>query len=245
MKNVKMIRLEDGTILIERFSPVRRFEHIFVVILFVLLAVTGMPQKYFTTTWASWVLKAFGGLDNLRIFHRLSGLVFCFHLVIHLVGFVVGVLRDRMRMTLLPTAQDIYDIVDTLSYYLGYRKNPPLYPKFDYRQKFEYFGIVLGGMVMALSGLALLYPNRVVQFMSGEVILAAREAHSNEAVLALLVLVVWHMYGAHLSPEVFPGDSSILHGYITKEDLAKRHGAEYQRLFEELPPAEEEKRESK
>ncbi len=227
----KIIELEDGTTLIERFSSVRRFEHWFAVIIFLFLATTGLPQKYYTTEWAAELLRWFGGLDQLRGAHRLFGLFFCTHLVIHLLNIVLEVMRDHIRMTLFPTRKDLSDMVQTISYYLGHREKQPIYPKFDYRQKFEYLAIVLCSIVMAVSGLVLFFPIELMQVMSGEVILVAREMHSSQAVLALLLIIIWHLYGAQLSPEVFPGNASIVHGYMTKQELARKHGAEYERLF--------------
>jgi len=233
MERPRIIRRSDGVLLVERFSPLRRVEHLLTIVTFVVLVFTGFPQKFYDTAWAAWVLHALGGLDNERIVHRIAGLVFAFHALLHVLVIVVGILTTRIRLTLLPTPQDLRDVLASMAYYLGYRGKPPAYPKFDYRQKFEYLGIVLGGMVMILSGLTLLYPGAVASFLPGQVIPAARIAHSNEALLALLVLVVWHMYGSHLSPEVFPMDKSIFTGYMTAEELRERHALEYARLFPE------------
>lgn len=236
MSTPKIIEAADGTILVERFSPVRRAEHILVIVTFVALVVTGFPQKFHGTGWGRWMLENLGGLGATRTIHRAAGIVFAFHAVVHVLAALAGVLTRRLRLTLLPTPQDFRDLVQNLAYYFGYREHPPEFPKFDYRQKFEYMGILLGGLVMILSGLILLYPATVALWVTGEVIPAARVAHSNEAMLALLVLVVWHVYGSHLSPEIFPMDKTIFTGFITAEDLKHRHALEYKRLFP--PPAE-------
>ena len=89
----------------------------------------------------------------------------------------------------------------------------------------------MGGLIMIFSGLILLYPAFTVAFLPGEAIPAARVAHTNEALFAFLVLLIWHLYGSHLSPEVFPMDTSIFTGYISKHELRERHYLEYKRLF--------------
>lgn len=233
MSKTRILKKDDGTILVERFRPIRRLEHLVVFLTFVVLVVTGFPQKFYYTSGAAWVLRMLGGLDAARLVHRVAGVVFCLHLAVHLAVIVVGVLGKKMRLSLLPTSKDFHDVFDTLAYYLRRSDVKPVYDKFDYRQKFEYLGIVLGGMVMAFSGLALLYPSIVVSFLPGQVIPAARLAHSNEAMLALLVLVIWHVYGSHFSPEVFPMDKSIFTGYMTEEELKERHFLEYARVFPE------------
>ncbi|OFZ54624.1 MAG: hypothetical protein A2428_01745 [Bdellovibrionales bacterium RIFOXYC1_FULL_54_43] len=231
MSQPKIIRRPDGTILIERFSPFRRVEHLLVIAGFTLLVLTGFPQKFYEASWAASVLQFFGGLDRARTLHRVVGIIFSVQAVIHIAIIAVGILSSKMRLTLLPTSQDFRDVFATLSYYFGYTKEHPRYPKFDYRQKFEYLGMVLGGLVMVFSGLALLYPGFITSFLPGQIIPAARLAHSNEALLAFCVLVVWHVYGSHLSPEVFPMDKSMFTGYLTLDYLKEHHNLEYRRLF--------------
>lgn len=232
----KILKLEDGTVLIERFKPIRRVEHLFGILCFVLLVLTGFPQKFYEANWATSILQWFGGLDQARKVHHIVGIIFFIHTMIHLGAIVVGILMKKMRLTLFPTPQDFRDVIDTLRYYFGYSKEHPKYPLFDYRQKFEYIGLLLGGAVVIFSGFILLYPGLISNFLPGEIIPAAREAHSNEAMLALLVLVVWHVYGAHLSPDVFPGDKSIFTGYMTKEELKAHHALEYERIFGPIEP---------
>lgn len=229
--DTKILKRSDGVVFVQRFSPVRRAEHVLVVVTFAVLVLTGFPQKFYDAAWAAWLLRALGGLDHARFLHRMAGFVFTFHALAHLLAFVVGLVTRRMRPTLVPIPQDLRDAAGSMAWYLGYREHPPRLPKFDYRQKFEYLGMVLGGLVMVASGLILIYPGPTAQWLAGQVIPAARTAHSNEAMLAFLVLVVWHAYGAVFSPEVFPLDRSILTGYLTAEELKERHALEYERLF--------------
>jgi hypothetical protein len=67
--------------------------------------------------------------------------------------------------------------------------------------------------------------------LPAELIPAAKVMHSSEALLAFLIILVWHMFGAHLSPESFPMDTSIFTGRIRKEKLRREHPLEYEDLF--------------
>ena len=67
--------------------------------------------------------------------------------------------------------------------------------------------------------------------LPGHIIPAAREAHSTQAMLALIILIAWHIYGAHLAPEAFPMNKSIFTGYQTKEEFKRNHRLEYDRIF--------------
>ncbi|MFI5323980.1 MAG: hypothetical protein ACHQ6U_10705, partial [Thermodesulfobacteriota bacterium] len=48
----------------------------------------------------------------------------------------------------------------------------------------------------------------------------------NEALLAFLVIVIWHIYNAIFSPEVFPLDTSIFTGKISRERMLHEHPLE-------------------
>ncbi|NJK88806.1 MAG: hypothetical protein HC923_04995 [Myxococcales bacterium] len=227
---------EGGNLLVERFSPVRRFEHWLIAGSFILLILTGFPQKLDEMVVGHWLLTAFGGLDNARLIHRILGIIMSIHGVVHIMGWVVGVMNKKMRMTLLPDGQDVRDAWLQLQYYLGYRKHRAPMPKFDYRQKFEYMGMVLGGLVMIFSGLVLLYPALTARYLPGFFIPVAKMFHTSEAVLALLVLLIWHVYGSFLNPEVFPMDRSMFTGFMKVSDLAHHHEREYAFLFPEGEP---------
>ena len=146
-------------VMVERFRPARRVEHLLVIATFVVLVVTGLPQKFYDMHWAAATLRWLGGLDDARFIHRIAGLVFFGHVMAHIGAIVAGVFHRRMRLSMLPVPQDLRDAWQTLRHYFGRRDRPPALPIFDYRQKFEYIGLVLGGLVMIVSGFILMYPN--------------------------------------------------------------------------------------
>lgn len=238
MKGTRIYRDESGRTLVERFTSVRRLEHALVVVTFAVLLVTGFPQKFYDSSWASFVLSALGGLDRARALHRIAGVLFAGHAAVHLSAIVIGMLRRKLRLSLVPTSRDLEDAWNTLLFYLGVRDRGPDYGKFDYRQKFEYFGIVLGGLVMIATGLILMYPGLATLALPGQLVAASRVMHSNEALLALSVLTVWHLYDCIFSPEVFPLDRSIFTGFIEARELEERYRREYLRLFPEAAPPE-------
>ena len=216
-----------------RFSGYERFEHFAVMSLFTVLSITGFPQKFYDHRWAQVLVGWLGGVDTARWFHRAAGTLFTALVVVHVVRIVMSLVTGRTQLTMVPTRRDFDDAVQTLRYYFGMRDTPARFDHFDYRQKFEYWGMLLGSAIVAGTGLVLLFPILTARLLPGQVIPAAYVAHSQEGLMAFLVVIVWHIYNAHLSPEVFPFDSSIFTGQISLERLKHEHPIEYERVQRE------------
>jgi hypothetical protein len=55
-------------------------------------------------------------------------------------------------------------------------------------------------------------------------------AHSDEALLAVLSIVLWHFYNVHLNPDNFPGNQSWLTGKLSDTDMEREHPKEKARI---------------
>lgn len=215
-----------------RFTLKQRIEHASVMTLFILLALTGLPQKFYEASWAQWTITLLGGIDRVRWIHRAAGVMFTLFTFTHLGVISALVVTGRATLSLVPTRQDFLDAIQQLRYYLGVTDVPARFDKFDYKQKFEYWGLVLGAVIVISTGLILLFPIFTTRFLPGEVVPASKLAHGNEGLMAFLVVIVWHIYNAHLNPDVFPFDTTIFSGKISAERLHHEHELEYERLKE-------------
>src|SRR3990172_11811626 len=235
-----MARARQGYLI--RFSVRQRLEHLVIMVLFLLLALTGFPQKFYDAGWAQWLILHLGGIDRVHWLHRLSGILFALVALLHF-GVVLSLsVMKRIELSMVPAKKDFRDAIITLRYYLGFSEELAQFERYDYRQKFEYWGLVLGGNLMIVTGFILYFPTFWTGFLPGEVIPAAQVAHSNEGLLAFLVVIIWHIYNAHLNTDVFPFDASIFTGSISEERVEKEHPVEYARLIakkKELPAEKE------
>jgi formate dehydrogenase subunit gamma len=217
---------------VTRFSRRQRLEHLGVMTIFIVLCVTGLPQKFYTSGWAQAIILGLGGIDRVRWIHRFTGLVFTFLTALHITLTVGLVVIGRSGLSMIPTKQDFLDAITMVRYYLGTSDVQARFDKFDYKQKFEYWGLVMGAVIVISTGLVLLFPIPSTRFLTGEIIPAAKLMHGNEGLFAFLVVILWHMYNAHLNPDVFPFDTTIFTGKISVERLRHEHAMEYDRLKE-------------
>ena len=217
--------------LVRRFSGWAVFQHAAIILLFVALLVTGLPQKWPQAELSRWLVDAMGGIFAARWIHRVAGLLFTVLTLAHLAVAITMVSTRRWKATMLLNRQDFRDTLHNLRFYFGREEAPPRFGRYDYRQKYEYWGLIFGSLVMVGSGFVLFFPVLVSRLLPAELIPAAKAMHSNEAMLALAIILVWHLYGAHLNPDVFPADTSVFTGKISKERLHHEHPLEYEEIF--------------
>ena len=213
-----------------RFSRRQRIEHSLVMSLFIILAVTGFPQKFSDAGWARGTLALMGGVEVARALHRFAGIAFALLAAVHMGTAVTLVVTGKSRPSMIPGRKDFADAIKTLRYYLGASDQQAQFDRYDYRQKFEYWGIVMGGILMVATGLILYFPLLATRFFPGVSIPIAKVAHSNEGLMAFLVVLTWHIYNAHLNPDVFPFDFTIFNGKISRHRMETEHPLELVRL---------------
>jgi cytochrome b subunit of formate dehydrogenase len=217
---------------ITRFSVVERVEHFLAMTSFTLLVVTGLPQIWAHTSIGRSIISAFGGIGPTRAIHRVTGIVFIVLLVVHVTKGIVDAVRKRRLPIMFVRKQDFRDTLQTVRHFLGAAPAPRI-GKFDFRAKFEYWGLFLGGTLMSATGLMLLFPEAVSRIVPGGTIAAGRVLHGLEGTFAVLVVILWHTWSVILRPEIFPLDKSIFTGKIDLERLREEHPLEYERIFTE------------
>jgi cytochrome b subunit of formate dehydrogenase len=205
-----------------RFALSQRVEHAVMLASFITLAATGLPQKFAAAAWADAMIKFFGGIDNTRIIHRYAATALMLVAIYHLVAVVYRVVVRRVRMTMLPTLQDARDALQTFLYNIGLTKQRLQMGRYTFEEKVEYWSLVWGTVVMILTGFMMWNPIATARFFPGQFIPAAKAAHGGEALLAVMAIIIWHMWSVHLRKF----NKSMWTGRLTEDEMLHEHPLE-------------------
>ena len=206
----------------ERFPLARRIEHLVMLLSFTTLALTGLPQKFSSSPIAISFVRALGGIETLRTIHHTAAIVMMLGTAWHILVFgYMGYVR-RTRLTMLPSLQDAKDGWQALLYNIGRAKTPPQMGRYTFEEKMEYWAFVWGAIIMGFTGFMMWNPITITKFLPGEVIPAAKAAHGAEAILAVLAIIIWHMYGVHIKRF----NKAMFTGKITEEEMLHEHPLE-------------------
>ena len=213
-----------------RFNLYHRVTHALVMVSFLLLAATGLPLRFSQADWAGPMIALFGGVERAGQLHRLGGIITFLYFGMHLAYVVVALVRSKNRMKLLwgpesmvPQPQDVKDFIGMFRWYLG--KGPqPVFGRFSYLEKFDYFAVFWGVAIIGGSGLLLWFPEFFAGFLPGWAFNIATVIHADEALLATGFIFTVHFFNVHVRPGKFPLDEVMFTGRATTEYMEDEHG---------------------
>ena len=233
-----------------RFTPFERFLHLLVVTSFLLLVLTGMPLKFYYTSWAKVIFNLLGGAEVARALHHFGAIITFVYFGLHLTALAAGIwrqrgaLRDpatgRLRLgriwtalfgpdSMVPSVQDGRDFVAHQKWFFG--KGPrPQFDRWTYWERFDYFAVFWGIFIIGASGLVMWFPAFFTRFLPGWAINIALILHSDEALLAAGFIFTFHFFNTHFRIEKFPMDTVIFSGRISKTELLHERKRWYDRL---------------
>ncbi len=205
-----------------RFTFADRLQHLLMLLSFTTLAITGLVQEYSLNSISIFIVRLWGGIENIRATHHVAATILMLIAIYHLLNFGYKVFVLRQRMTMLPGLQDIKDALAAFMYNIGLGKSRPQMGRYTFEEKAEYWALVWGIIVMGITGFMMWNPIATVKFLPGDFIPAAKAAHGAEAVLAVLAIIVWHMYGVHLRRF----NKSMWTGRLTEDEMLHEHPLE-------------------
>ncbi len=206
----------------ERFHWTQRVEHILLLTSFTMLGFTGLPQKFSTAGWAQALVHFFGGIETTRLIHHICAIVLMFLAIYHILDIGYKIFVRRTRLSMLPGIQDIKDAFQSFFYNIGLSKKRPQMGRYTFEEKAEYWALIWGTVIMGITGFMMWNPIVTARFLPGEIIPASKAAHGGEALLAVMAIIVWHMYGVHLKRF----NKAMFTGKQSEEEMLHEHPLE-------------------
>lgn len=201
------------TVYVKKFTFYRIAEHFALVVLFAILAATGLAQKFHSIGISQSLILALGGIDSVRTLHHGAGIFFTALTVEHVLVNLAVIFFQQAEPSMLISFKDAQDALHNMRYYLGLADQPAEAGRYGYKEKFIYWLILLCGTQQVITGFLLWFPVAATKYLPGQFIPAAKAVHTNEAMLIFLLSAIWHVYDSMFSPEVFPLNKSIFTGY--------------------------------
>jgi len=211
-----------------RFTTSFRIQHAVMALSFLVLTVTGLPQKYvyLNSHFLDDVIELLGGIEAVRLQHRIAATVLMLVTVYHLVEVAYRVLVCRGGLSMMPRFQDTVDAWRRIRYNLGLVAESPRADRFAWEEKLEYWSLVWGTVIMIVTGFMLWNPIATARFLDGQFLPAAQVVHGGEALLAILAVMVWHFYAVH----VRQWNRSMFTGGLSEHEMEEEHPLELERI---------------
>jgi cytochrome b subunit of formate dehydrogenase len=221
----------------QRFTRLNRVLHIVMILSFMGLALTGLTLKFSYTGWARVLSRLLGGFETAGYIHRFGAVLMIGTFLTHLIDLYRRKRREygswRALLfgpdTMLLTRKDLGELVGSIKWFIG-RGPRPRYGRWTYWEKFDYFAVFWGMMVIGSTGLMLWFPELFTLILPGWLINVATIIHSDEALLAVGFIFTVHFFNTHLRPEKFPMDIVIFTGRMPLQEFKEDKPAEYEAL---------------
>lgn len=217
---------------VKRMSLEQRLEHGILIVAFFCLVVTGFALKY-PDAW--WVNLSHLQEVSRRAIHRSAGATLTFLALYHLVSSLATRYGRAELRALRPRIRDLRDAARQVAFNLGLRKTPPRCGRYRYEEKLEYWALVWGIGLMAITGGILWFENFSLRFLPKWALDVTVAVHLYEAWLATLAILVWHHYFVIFRPGVYPMNWTWITGRISESVLREEHPEEWEAKFGNSP----------
>lgn len=250
MKSIKpLIKIKKGEKHYLKLTSGQKYQHYILMTTFLILVLTGFPLKFHYYPWAGSTIDFLGGLVVTRTLHRIAGVImvglFFYHwyyLFKNMYQYYIGPARKTGTFSwkefgwfiyyspMCPRKKDWDDIVDFVKFAFFLTDERPKHERFHWREKFDYWAVFWGIPVLGLTGIFLWFPVFAATFMPGWAVNISYIAHSDEAMLAVSVIFIWHMYNAHVNYDKFPMSPLFITGYLPEDLMKHEYYVEWARI---------------
>jgi len=221
-----------------RFTREQRALHAVLFTTFLGLAATGLPMRFSQSFWARRFASAVGGFGTIIFFHKLFAVALTLAFLVHLKAIFQRGLVNREKgifwgsTSMVANWKDVKDLVGHLRWMVGLGPKPQ-FERYAYWEKFDYWAVFWGMIVIGFSGYAMWFAPFFARFLPGWALNAVLVIHSEEGLLAILFIFSIHFVNTHLRPDSFPMDMVVFTGVESEEEFKLKRSQEYARLARE------------
>jgi formate dehydrogenase gamma subunit len=204
-----------------RLTLSERTQHALLVVSFIVLVITGFALKYPHSFLAAPFLHWEHLFPVRGWVHRIAGVVLIGASVYHAIYLSAKKSGRRWLKDMVPDLRDGKEAVQTVEYNLGRRDQLPHYRRFNYAEKAEYWALVWGTAVMAITGVLLWLNDWILARLPhpASILAIATAIHFYEAILAALAIVIWHFYAVIFDPDIYPVKWTFLTGRAPEHEV--------------------------
>lgn len=223
---------------LKRFTVVQRAFHLLLMLSFLIQALTGFAALFFNTAWGRGTAGVFGGYEGMIGLHKYVGFFMIGLFLVHVLYIIVKIDWKRFPGSLfgpdslLPGPTDVKQFFQHVGWMIGVAKEPR-FDRWGYWEKFDYWAVFWGMVVMGGTGLILAAPKTASLFMPGWMFNVALWVHRIEAMLAVAHLFIIHFFIAHLRRRSFPMDRAMTQGDVDLAHASQEKAAWVERLRSE------------
>ncbi len=202
------------------------------------LAFTGMPLLFSDQAWARALARLWGGVQVSSSLHRVFAVLMIATFLAHIARIVQRVYIQKDYGTLwgpnsmVPQPRDVREMYEHFRWFVGLGPRPA-FGHFTYWEKFDYWAVFWGMIIIGGSGLMLWFPTFFSLLLPGWVFNIAMLVHGEEALLAVGFIFTVHFFNGHLRPEKFPMDLVIFTGRMPRHELDEERRGELEALRRE------------
>ncbi len=218
-----------------RFTLPQRYLHAVLFTSFLGLAATGLPMRFSENAPARFFARAVGGFGAILFLHKFCAIVLTLAFLYHVKDIITrAVMQKEKGLFWGPTSmvanwKDVKDLVGHMRWFVGLGPKPE-FDRYAYWEKFDYWAVFWGMVVIGFSGYAMWFAPFFAHFLPGWALNAVLVIHGEEALLAILFIFSIHFVNTHLRPGSFPMDMVIFTGKETEEEFKKKRTLEFERL---------------
>jgi cytochrome b subunit of formate dehydrogenase len=218
----------------QRFTRAQRRLHAVLFSTFLGLAATGLPLRFSESLWARGAARFVGGFGAILFVHKFCALLLTVAFLIHVKDIFTRAWHREKGIfwgatSMVANWKDVKDMVGHMRWMIGLGPRPK-FERYAYWEKFDYWAVFWGMMVIGFSGYAMWFAPFFAHFLPGWALNAVLVIHSEEGLLAILFIFSIHFVNTHLRPDSFPMDMVIFTGVESEEEFAHKRPLEYQRL---------------